>query len=96
MQNIDLWESRNGIKLSTRLALRTPPSQPKRAHVRDLTTVTELTENRTIMYTQHNCERLFSHFSSRGDTSTGATTFLFERSSPAVVVLPPRVQISIK
>jgi hypothetical protein len=45
---------------------------------------------------QHNCERLFSHFSSRGDTSTGATAFLFERSSPAVVVLPPRVQISIK
>jgi hypothetical protein len=44
MQNIDLWESRvpdNGIKLSTRLALKTPPSQPKRAHVRDLTTVTE-------------------------------------------------------
>ena len=45
---------------------------------------------------QHNCERLFSHFSSRGDTSTGATAFLFERSSPSVVVLPPRVQISIK
>ncbi len=45
---------------------------------------------------QHNCERLFSHFSSRGDTSTGggATAFLFERSSPSVVVLPPRVQIS--
>jgi len=44
----------------------------------------------------HNCERLFSHFSSRGDTSTGggATAFLFERSSPSVVVLPPRVQIS--
>jgi hypothetical protein len=44
----------------------------------------------------YNCERLFSHFSPRGDTSTGATAFLFERSSPAVVVLPPRVQISIK
>jgi hypothetical protein len=44
MQNNQLWESRvpdNGIKLSTRLALKTPPSQPKRAHVRDLTTVTE-------------------------------------------------------